>query len=205
MPRPLKSKTATILQLGYVISSPKLDEGLWLVVDFKYNEQVSTCIFDLLPLDENGDYDENAQPIQVVNYTASIASVARRQFSLTNLDSFEFYEQRIRKTATAKFTSIPPEGLGEFSPLPVQTHEDKLPNHNVLKRMAYWDGPGGKNLTIIDCLEWAETHLEHVNQELPCEQNERALASVKEAISAQRERRQRRIEQNLLGTMEPHK
>ena len=198
---------AKVLSLGYVISSPLLGDGKFLVYDYKYNPHEETAVFLLVRLSEDGTYQfghENCRT--VANIPQSILCLRSRSITITNLQEFDFYEQRVRKTVDGPFVSVPPEGLGEMSGLPnVMTHAERLPPDNPLADMAYWNSPGGKNLTIIACLEWALTHLEHVNKELPCEENTCAIESLRSALECQQQRRQRRMEQGLIGTMEPHK
>jgi hypothetical protein len=83
-------------------------------------------------------------------------------------------------------------------------HEDVLPPDHPLRHIPYWGAPGGKNLTIIACLEWALMHLEFEDKKLPCVENEETLKSLKWAICLQKMRQQTRLEQGVLGTNKPH-
>lgn len=94
--------------------------------------------------------------------------------------------------------------LAEWCPPRGHTHADKLPESNVLRHMPYWDGPGGRNLSIIDGLEWVLTHLYHCNKELPCKENQDCIELIETAIIYQKHRRNRRVAQGVLGTNKPH-
>lgn len=83
-------------------------------------------------------------------------------------------------------------------------HDDRLPPDHPLRNIPYWGAPGGKNLTIIACLEWALMHLEFEDKKLPCVENEETLKSLKWAICLQKMRQQTRLEQGVLGTNKPH-
>ena len=94
--------------------------------------------------------------------------------------------------------------LAEWSYPKGLTHEARLPQDNPLQKFPYWDGPSGKNLTIIASLEWALVHLKHCNNELPCEENVRAMGMLQGAIRKMKSRIEKRLAQNVLGTMLPH-
>lgn len=84
-------------------------------------------------------------------------------------------------------------------------HSDKLSPDNPLRMLPYWGGAGGKNLTIVACLEWALTHLEFENNKLPCLENEKSIWNLREAIALQKHRQKTRQEQGVIGTNQPHK
>lgn len=91
------------------------------------------------------------------------------------------------------------------APSPPQTHAAILPTDHPLREVAYWNAPGGKNLTIIHCLEWALKHLTIENEKLPCQENIQARWRLMEALQAQQTRQKLRQEQGVLGTMNAHK
>lgn len=91
------------------------------------------------------------------------------------------------------------------APSPPQTHAAVLPTDHPLREVAYWNAPGGKNLTIIHCLEWALKHLTIEDEKLPCQENTQARWRLMEALQAQQTRQKLRQEQGVLGTMNAHK
>jgi hypothetical protein len=83
------------------------------------------------------------------------------------------------------------------------THVDKIPD-NPLACLPFWGEPEGKNLTILACLKWAETHLTYENNRLPCLENKLTLKFLIKAIKLQEMRQEIRRKQGLLGTNHPH-
>lgn len=93
-----------------------------------------------------------------------------------------------------------------FSDLPVPlTYSTLLPPENVLRDMPYWNDIGGKNLSIIDCIEWAILHLKEEDKKLPCIENYESIKGLESILYWQKTRRRLRQEQGVLGTNLPHK
>lgn len=86
----------------------------------------------------------------------------------------------------------------------LDTLENHLPN-NPLAHLPYWGHPNGENLTPDACLHWLIKYLEVMNEQLPCPENKDSLWHLKMVEKIQGERRQRRIEQGVIGTSQPHK
>lgn len=86
-----------------------------------------------------------------------------------------------------------------------KTYAAALPPDNPLRDHPFWEAPGGKNLTILHCLEWAKLHLENEDAKLPCKENSRANEHIYFAIQELQRRQKLRQEQGVLGTMLPHK
>jgi len=95
----------------------------------------------------------------------------------------------------------------DYEPLilssPKMNHANLLKD-NPLSNLPYWGAPGGKNLTIIACLEWALVHLEYENRKLPCKENEITIDNIKKSIRLQKIRQQTRQNQGVIGTNQPH-
>jgi len=95
----------------------------------------------------------------------------------------------------------------DYSPLILSSsnlsHANLL-RDNPLGNLPYWGAPGGKNLTIIACLEWALIHLEYENHKLPCRENEITIADIKRSIRLQKIRQKARQDQGVIGTNHPH-
>lgn len=95
----------------------------------------------------------------------------------------------------------------DYEPLilssPKMNHANLLKD-NPLSNLPYWGAPGGKNLTIVACLEWALVHLEYENRKLPCKENEITILDIKRAIRLQKLRQQTRQNQGVIGTNQPH-
>jgi hypothetical protein len=83
-------------------------------------------------------------------------------------------------------------------------YADVLSKDNPLGPIPYWNDPGGKNLTILHCLEWALLHLKNEHSKLPCQENEETIVLLTKAIEYQQRRRKLREEQGVLGTNRPH-
>lgn len=83
-------------------------------------------------------------------------------------------------------------------------YSDRLPEDNPLRSLPFWGSPGGKNLTIIACLEWALMHLQNENGKLSCGENVSSIQHLKQAISLQKLRQESRQKQGVLGTDKAH-
>ena len=76
---------------------------------------------------------------------------------------------------------------------------------NPLRDVPFWGRGDGKNLSAIHALEWAQSYIELMNRELPCEENVTALCHIRLALAAQRDRYRLRTQQGVLGTNRAHK
>lgn len=111
----------------------------------------------------------------------------------------------VRSEPSLKFIHRDKHGPGETLYPKEHTYAGRLSNDNPLADMPFWNAPNGKNLTILASLEWSLIHLQAEHEKLPCPENEWTINHLKECIHQQRERSRRRIEQDLIGTMIPHK
>lgn len=92
--------------------------------------------------------------------------------------------------------------------LPLLGYKDGPPGisrTNPLKDIPYWGSNDGNNLNAIHALEWAQSYIELMNRELPCEENVTALCHIRLALAAQRDRYRLRTQQGVLGTNRAHK
>jgi hypothetical protein len=86
---------------------------------------------------------------------------------------------------------------------PPQNYKHNIEN-SPLSQLEYWQAPDGKNLTILACLKWALTHLQHCQNELPCNENILTKTAIENAIVLQEMRQKTRAEQGVLGTFRSH-
>jgi len=186
------------ISLGYVISNEDdLGGGKWLILDYLYDNAYQGLIAHVVLLDSNYQYNDLSPRKKFLNLDTDYFP------EIQKIIWFLLHEQMIRKTKYGKFERRPASGLGEFSDKDY-THHKRLSNSNPLRSTHYWNNPGGKNLTIIDAIEWTIVHIEHCNDELPCEENEIALTGSKMALSIMKLRRSRRTKQGLIGTNKMH-
>ena len=77
--------------------------------------------------------------------------------------------------------------------------------NNPLRDFPYWGHPDGKNVTLIDTLEWQIAYLEKMQTELPCGENETCLWHLRWVKGIQEHRIRLRKQQGVYGTNRPHK
>lgn len=87
----------------------------------------------------------------------------------------------------------------------MQTLKEHLPPDNPLSNAPYWGSPNGQNLTPDACLHWLIKYFEVMDQQLSCPENKDSIWHLRMVEKIQGERRQRRIEQGVMGTNLPHK
>lgn len=196
--------TGQYVSLGFVIESSQIGPGRFLVLNWKHDG--IAVLATLVRLNNEDEYRPESERIEVYN-RPHITVLSDLNLSKPNLTNFTVFEQRVRMThdPAAKFVKIPEGGLGEtVGDHGCYCYDDELSVDNPLRQMRYWMAPGGKNLAIIHCLEWAEIDLKRCDQEMTCKDNKEALPLIQKALWHMQERRRKRIEQGILGENKPH-
>jgi len=190
--------TTRLPTIGDVISGGGIPEGQkHVVIDGKIIEegwQITTC-----KLDE--DFSYSIHSIKVYYCTSTNIELVDLLLGEVKVHA---KMRRMSHNENAVFEMIDRDTLGEFVPGMKYTHADKFGESHPLRTMKYWNAPGGKNLTIIACLEWALVHLQKCHEELFCNENVETITYLEKAIKAQKHRHDVRTRSGVLGTNKPH-